>query len=477
MKPNNNKPTVILCFEDFIKYCIIAQKNDLLISNIVPPELVEKFIEISNLFEFDLKITIFDHREYDLEFMETHIKNGLVNFKLNNKYWVKKQTYKYWSKNRIKYCTTLWNEFIDKFCNYTRKIKQKGLQYSQITYISYGSKSEIIKLEKDINISRQSIYLAEKQITPLYILDKEKTLMNKIKKLNIVPSGYYNYDEEFIKINKEIYVRLTLIDAHTRMIINDKLIPKSKFNKEYIEKFLKQSTSEIKLNTIITDGHSSYKEIIEKLGAKHQLCTFHLMHNLMTDLNPILQRKNRKIESLKMQNQDKRNKIAELKNKQPLKRGRKKKTDTQAINNLNKRKKLKKEISQNSEKIRKYKAEIKELTEYKKKIQKIYKAKSLKTAMKHFNELKEKIDQLPEVIKNYVKKLDKKIDRVLEQVKDRKIPKTNNLVELFFKVTFPGKIKRIYRTYEGAQNKIKLDNLRWIEKNVIEYHQKNKSIS
>lgn len=75
------------------------------------------------------------------------------------------------------------------------------------------------------------------------------------------------------------------------MIINDELIPKSKFNKEYIEKFLKQSASEIKLNIIITDGHSSYKEIIEKLGVKHQLCTFHLMHNLMTGLNPILQRK------------------------------------------------------------------------------------------------------------------------------------------------------------------------------------------
>ena len=46
-----------------------------------------------------------------------------------------------------------------------------------------------------------------------------------MKKLDINPSGYYNYDEEFIKINKEIYVRLTLIDAHTRMIINDELIP------------------------------------------------------------------------------------------------------------------------------------------------------------------------------------------------------------------------------------------------------------
>ena len=56
-----------------------------------------------------------------------------------------------------------------------------------------------------------------------------------IKKLNIKPSGYYSYDEEFIKINKKIYVRLALIDVHTKIIINDELIPKEQFNKEYIE--------------------------------------------------------------------------------------------------------------------------------------------------------------------------------------------------------------------------------------------------
>ena len=142
----------------------------------------------------------------------------------------------------------------------------------------------------------------KKSITPLNIIEKEKTLIKKIKKLNITQSGHYNYDEEFIKISNEIYVRLTLIDAHTRMIINDELIPKNQFDKEYIEKFLRQSTDGIKLKTIITDGYSAYKEIIKKLGAKHQLCTFHLMHNLMTDLNPILHRKNNKIESLTEQN-------------------------------------------------------------------------------------------------------------------------------------------------------------------------------
>ena len=181
MKRNNKQPTVILCFEDFINYCIIAEKNDISISNIVPPDLVEKFIEIGNLFGFELKITVFDHREYDPEFVETHTRNGLVDFKLNNKYWVKKQTYKYLSKNRTKYFTTLWNDYIDKFCNYSRKIKQLGLKYSQITYMSYGSKSEIINVENDTNISRQSVYLAEKSNTPLYIIDKEKTLMNEIK--------------------------------------------------------------------------------------------------------------------------------------------------------------------------------------------------------------------------------------------------------------------------------------------------------
>jgi hypothetical protein len=40
-------------------------------------------------------------------------------------------------------------------------------------------------------------------------------------------------------------------------------------------------------------------------------------------------------------------------------------------------------------------------------------------------------------------------------------------VELLFKVTFPGKIKRIYRTYSGAITQIKLDDLKWIERNVL----------
>ena len=109
------------------------------------------------------------------------------------------------------------------------------------------------------------------------------------------------------------------------MIINDELISKDQFNKEYIEKFLKESTEGIKLETIITDGYRSYPEIIERLGAKHQLCTFHIMQNLMTKLNPYINTKKRLIESLTKSNEIKEAKIEELKNKMHLKRIRPKK--------------------------------------------------------------------------------------------------------------------------------------------------------
>ena len=84
----------------------------------------------------------------------------------------------------------------------------------------------------------------------------------------------------------------------------------------------------------------------------------------------------------------------------------------------------------------------------------------------------DKKNELPDFIYDFLKNLLKKTERVLAFTKDESLPKTNNLVELFYKVTFPGKIKRIYRTIEGAMNRIRLNNIKWMEKNVIERHQK-----
>ena len=122
-----------------------------------------------------------------------------------------------------------------------------------------------------------------------------------------------------------------------------------------------------------------------------------------------------------------------------------------------------------------YNKELKELIENKEEIKKIFKFKTLKASMNKFNKLYDKKEELPSIIRDFLKNLSKKIDRALEFTKDKSIPKTNNLVELFYKVTFPGKIKRIYRTIEGVENRIRMNNIRWMERNVIEYHEKNRS--
>ena len=84
-------------------------------------------------------------------------------------------------------------------------------------------------------------------------------------------------------IYNEVYFRLSLIDAHTRIIINDGIIFKDQF-KDYIRYFLKDSLKGLKLDTIITDGHRAYPEIIDELKAKHQICRFHIMQTLMRPL-------------------------------------------------------------------------------------------------------------------------------------------------------------------------------------------------
>ena len=425
MKSKNKKPTEIYCVEDLFKYYLFGQENLLYIYNTISPKIVDLFSEIMNT---ELFVIYFDYREYDPDFARTHVKNGLVEYKLNKKFIIYKQTYKYSSKNKEKFMTTMLPDYIDKYCNYTREIKKQGLMCTKITYSSYGSKTEIVNEQFNLNISRQSIYLHEKELSPQYIYNKEQEILKEIEKLNIKPSGYYSYDEEFIKINKKIYVRLALIDVHTKIIINDELIPKEQFNKEYIEKFLKESTEGIKLKTIITDGYRSYPEIIESLDAKHQLCTFHIMQNLMVKLNPYINAKKRLIESLTKSNEKKEAKIEELKSKITLKRGRPKNSDKKVKNNINKRKKLKSEIDENKEKIRKYKAKIKEHIEYKETIKKIFRAKSFKTAMKYYHQLYDKLEELPQIIKDFIKTLSKKINKALEYTKDKKYQKQTILL-------------------------------------------------
>ena len=137
------------------------------------------------------------------------------------------------------------------------------------------------------------------------------------------------------------------------------------------------------------------------------------------------------------------------------------------------RKNLRMEKSGLATKLNQLNNELDEIIYYKNEIKKIFNFKTLKGSMNKFNKLFDKKEELPTIIYDFLNNLSKKIDRALQFTKDKSIPKTNNLIELFYKVTFPGKIKRIYRTLEGAQNRIRMNNIRWMERNVLKKYEEN----
>ena len=62
--------------------------------------------------------------------------------------------------------------------------------------------------------------------------------------------------------------------------------------------------------------------------------------------------------------------------------------------------------------------------------------------MNRFNKLNEKFDEMHDIIQDFMRKLSKKLKITLNHTKNNKIPSTNNLAELLFRVTFPGKNKK-----------------------------------
>lgn len=459
-KPTNND----LVF-DLFKFFVIPEDQKIYVSKNVSPKLILAMEEILNefyafvYFDEDLKVCPVCGAVLN--------KNGTQKFLLNKKLRMCKQSY-ICSDKDCKFTIIAHPElFIKKNCNYTNEIKEKATYYSFIDYNSYQKKTEMLNLHFATEMSRQTIFNAQNDFIDEYLAEEEYKLFQEIKKLKIEHSGIYCYDEEFIKISKVVYVRMTLVDSKTRIIIADEVIRKDDFNQETIKKFFKESLDGLKINTIVTDGYKAYEEIIEELGAKHQKCVFHIMENLMTPLQKLLNKMNRKINELEIKIEKNTNKIKELRKTIPNKKGRAKKTETKLLKTREKIKKIQLEINDAKFEKRKTKKELKQYIRYKERIQLIFKSKTYKTAIKRFNQLKSEMEKLPNIIKNFIKNLEKKIDKTLNHTIDREIPKTNNLVELIYRTTFPGKIKTIYRTLGGAKNQIRANDIRWMKRNVL----------
>lgn len=191
------------------------------------------------------------------------------------------------------------------------------------------------------------------------------------------------------------------------------------------------------------------------------------MQTLMKKVIKTLNKLNRKIKDHKGKTEKNKLKINELKDKNHGKRGRISKNDKKRQKYSSRIKKLNKENRTLRVEIRKYKFKIKELKKYVDKISLIFKSKTLETAMKKFQKLKDKIKELPKEISSFLKKLSKDIDNTLNHITNDDIPNTNNKLEGYYKISLPRYLKRIFRTEEGLKIKLRLNRIRWTERNVL----------
>ena len=259
--------------------------------------------------------------------------------------------------------------------------------------------------------------------------------------------------------------RLTILDTKFRIIIADVIIPREYFCADYIKQFLTVSLQGLKVDTIITDGYRAYPEIIESIGAKQQRCSFHVMKNLMDDINPIHLSLKRKIKKAEEKIPKLEQELKVLQEKYAGKVGKIPKTDKKRQKDNARMKELKKEISKKKAGIRKAKKQIKDDKKIIKRMSLIFKSKTYETANNRFNRLYAMKNDLRDEIGNFLERLKGYLDSTLNHTVNKDIPSTNNLLEGFYKITFPRKIKKIFVTYQGAINRIALNNIRWMKRN------------
>ena len=89
---------------------------------------------------------------------------------------------------------------------------------------------------------------------------------------------------------------------------------------------------------------------------------------------------------------------------------------------------MNKKLNEKKAEKKKFTNKLKRNDKFMKKRGLIFKSKTEKTARKRFQELYDKLDDLPKEIKAFIKNLSKYLDKAIQHTIKRKIPSANNLI-------------------------------------------------
>src|SRR5665648_1181887 len=299
---------------------------------------------------------------------------------------------RYLCKSCNKKFTTSLNSIIKPGYRYPSIFMDKLIELFKTGYRSLRNASEDLLNFFGVKISYQTIHNW-----------LQKTTKNQIKNIKTCYSGYYCYDEQYVKINGTWMYRLTLYDHILNIPVTEKITP----NKGYttIKHLIQESTENKPLISITTDHVPKYKTIMDELGVKHQLCIFHFYKMIGDKLYKLL---------------------------------RSKKTSE-------------------DEKTR--------LKKYFKEIRQIFDTTNYETATKHLKELLSCFDDIPRILKRFItKNILPNLNRLTQFMHNPKISRTSNYVENYYRQTLPRANKKKYKTIHGLINYLKLKMQKWTSK-------------
>ena len=98
------------------------------------------------------------------------------------------------------------------------------------------------------------------------------------------------YDEQFLRLNGVRHCRLTLYDALLNVPVSERIVRRR--IPENTKKFILDSTENKPFICLTTDLFPMYRNVADKIGVKHQSCTFHLFQTIHHKLKVHCRRNN-----------------------------------------------------------------------------------------------------------------------------------------------------------------------------------------
>ncbi len=299
---------------------------------------------------------------------------------------------RYLCKSCNKKFTTSLESIIKPGCRYPSMFKEKFIELFQTGYRLLRNASQDLSNFFGVKISHQTIHNW-----------LQTTAKNQDTNIKTNHSGYYCYDEQFVKINGVWMYRLTLFDHILNIPVNEKITPDKGYNT--IIQFIRESTVNKPLKAITTDHVPEYKNIMDELKVKHQLCIFHLYKMIGDKLYTLLRSK----------------KVSE---------------DEKTLLKL-----------------------------YYKEIREIFNTTDYKTSSNLLDELLSNLDDIPIFLRRFIiKKILPNLNRLTQFMHDPNIARTSNIIENYYRQTLPKAIKRIFKTPEGLNTYRELRKTNWIIK-------------